>query len=160
LTNNEIPEDFLDIVSCLLANNCEFVVVGAYALAFNGVQRATADIDFLVNPNPENAKKVFDALVLFGAPLASHGVTQTDFEIEGNVYQIGLPPNRIDLLTSIEGVTFKQASETSKEANLGEHLVKYISADTQIINKKATGRTKDLADAEALENILKNSDHQ
>ncbi len=147
----EVNEDFVDMLRALDANGAEFVVVGAYALAVHGYPRATGDIDILVNPTKENAKKVHSALLAFGAPLEAHGVRATDFAQKGNVYQIGLPPRRIDLLTSISGVEFDEAVADSITATLGGCPVSFIGLQALIRNKRASGRTKDVADAEELE---------
>src|SRR5919109_209806 len=97
----DVNEDFVDIVGCLAAEGAEFVIVGAYALAAHGFPRMTGDIDIFVRPTMENSKRVYRALLAFGAPVAAHGVTERDFQLEGNVYQMGLPPRRIDIMTSV-----------------------------------------------------------
>lgn len=94
---------FLD---ALIASKARFVVVGAHALAAHGLPRATGDLDVLVEPTPENARAVVNALNEFGAPINAHGVAPDDFSTEGTVYQMGLPPRRIDVLTSVSGVSF------------------------------------------------------
>ncbi len=93
------PEDFVDLVACLREEGCDFLVVGAHALAAHGAPRATGDLDIFVRPEPANAQRVFRALVRFGAPVSAHGVVPEDFVRPGTVYQMGLPPNRIDILT-------------------------------------------------------------
>jgi hypothetical protein len=107
MTLEGLNDDFRDVVVLFADAGVEFVVVGAYALGFHGAPRASGDIDLLVAPTPENATRVFNALLQFGAPLASHGLTASDFARTGTVYQIGLPPRRIDILTEISGVTFQ-----------------------------------------------------
>lgn len=87
----DVNEDFEDVLAALSAEGCEFVVVGAHALAAHGAPRATGDLDVLVRPSLENAVRVYRALVAFGAPLAAHGVAAKDFSAVGTVYQIGLP---------------------------------------------------------------------
>ena len=89
---------------CLQRASVEFVLVGAHALAAHGIARATGDIDIFVRPSPDNAVRVVQALVDFGAPIAAHNIGTHDFTVPGTVYQIGLPPRRIDLLTEISGV--------------------------------------------------------
>ena len=98
--------DFRDLLVALGRENVEYVLVGAYALAFHGAPRATGDIDVFVRPTPENAERTWRALQAFGAPLASSDVEPADFATPGIVYQIGLPPRRVDLLTAISGVSF------------------------------------------------------
>ncbi len=152
-TEDLVPEDFIDFLKCLKNAKCTFVVVGAYALAVNGHPRATQDIDIWVKPDDENAQRVYRALVDFGAPIKAHGIAAKDFATTGNVYQIGLPPVRIDVLTSIAGVSFDEAESGFTKSKLGDELVSFLGIDAQIRNKRAAGRTKDIADAEALEVI-------
>ena len=149
----DVNEDFEDVLAALSAEHCEFVVVGAHALAAHGAPRATGDLDVFVRPSPENAARVFRALVRFGAPLAAHGVSAKDFSTVGTIYQIGLPPRRIDLLTSLSGVTFDEAIASTVVGHVGAQEVKCIGIDAMIRNKRASGRTKDLADAEVLEEL-------
>jgi hypothetical protein len=149
----DVHADFVDLVRCLSDESCEYVVVGAHALAVHGVPRATGDLDILVRPTPENAARLIRALRRFGAPLAAHGVTEGDFAAAGLVYQLGLPPRRIDILTEISGVPFDEAAARPVEAWLGPVKVRCIGFDALLKNKRASGRTKDLADAEALEEL-------
>jgi hypothetical protein len=128
----------------------EFVIVGAHALALHGIPRSTGDMDVLVRPSTENAERVWRALVRFGAPLASAGVRAGDFATPGVVYQIGLPPSRIDLLTEITGVSFDEAWASREPAVLDEVTVYFIGREALIRNKQATGRPKDLADVARL----------
>lgn len=151
---SEWSQDFDDLVTELGEAGCDFLIVGAHALAVHGYVRATGDLDILVRPSAENAGRVMAALGRFGAPLAAHGVQQSDFEKPGMVYQIGLPPNRIDLLTEISGVTFDEALVGAVTAALGANTVRFIGISAQLKNKKASGRAKDLADAEVLEELL------
>lgn len=147
----DVNEDFVDIVTCFVENGVDFLVVGAYALAAHGFPRTTGDIDLFVRPTPENAARVFRALAEFGAPIAAHGVTEQDFATAGHVYQLGLPPRRIDILTSISGVTFDEASSGALEGQLGPVRVRFIGRAAMARNKHASGRPKDLVDAELLE---------
>lgn len=157
MTDNEWNDDFDDLLAELIEADVEFLIVGAHALAVHGHVRATGDLDVLVRPSTANAHKVILALTRFGAPLAAHGVDVGDFQKPGMVYQIGLPPNRIDLLTEISGVDFEEALEGAVSAALGSNTVKFIGLAAQLKNKKASGRTKDLADAEVLEELLQSS---
>lgn len=150
-TPMDVNEDFVDIAKGFVDNDVEFLIVGAYALAAHGFPRATGDIDMLVRPTPENAARVLRALVDFGAPVAAHGVTQRDFEVEEKVYQLGLPPRRIDILTSISGVSFDEAAAEAIEGHLGPVKVRFIGRAAMARNKLASGRAKDLADAELLQ---------
>lgn len=148
-----VHEDFEDMLSALIEADAEFLVVGAYALAVHGLPRATGDIDIFVRPSEENAKRVYRALQTFGAPLESHGVSEADFERSGSVYQIGLPPRRIDILTSISGVSFDEAAKERVYGTLGEQKVPFIGSEPLIRNKRASGRARDLDDAERLERL-------
>jgi hypothetical protein len=147
----DVNEDFVDIAKGFIDNGVEFLIVGAYALAAHGFPRTTGDIDIFVRPAPENAARVFRALADFGAPVAAHGVTQRDFEVEDKVYQLGLPPRRIDILTSISGVSFDEAAENAIFGNLGPVKVRFIGKAAMARNKLASGRPKDLVDAELLQ---------
>jgi len=147
------PDDFVDFVRCLSEEQCDFVVVGAHALAAHGAPRATGDLDVFVRPERGNAERVFRALLRFGAPVAAHGVSAEDFTTPGNVYQIGLPPNRIDVITEISGVSYDEALVDGVSGHLGPVVVRCIGLDALIRNKRAAGRAKDLADAETLEEL-------
>lgn len=151
--SERVPDDFVDVVACLRAEGCDFVVVGAHALAAHGAPRATGDLDVFVRPDPGNALRVYRALVRFGAPVAAHGVVAEDFVRPGTVYQMGLPPNRIDVLTEISGVGFEEATRETVVGHLGPETVPCIGLDAMIRNKRAAGRAKDIADAETLEEI-------
>ncbi len=147
----ELNDDFLDMIQSLLDQEVEFLVIGAYALSVHGYVRATEDIDFWVRPSATNAQRVVAALEDFGAPLATHGISTADFQVMNTVYQLGLPPRRIDLLTSVSGVSFDAASASAVEGELGGYRLRFIGRESLIANKRATGRAKDLADADALE---------
>lgn len=151
MTIPRLHRDFEDFLVALSEAAADFLVVGAYAMAFHGVPRATGDIDVLVRPTPENARKVWQALVAFGAPLASAGLTIEDLHTPGTVYQMGVVPRRIDLLTDITGVTFDEAWSTRVAQEIGGRAVHFIGREALARNKRATGRAKDLADLEILE---------
>lgn len=145
-----LNDDFLDMLVALDGARVEFVIVGAHALAAHGIPRATGDIDILVRPSSENAERVVRALRDFGAPFAEHGVSKADFAIEGTVYQIGLPPRRIDILTSISGIGFDEIWRSRMKTSISGQPVSVIGKSEMIKNKRAAGRAKDLADADAL----------
>ncbi len=147
----ELNDDFRDMFSCLEEAGVEYVVVGAHALAAHGVPRATGDIDILIRPSADNAQRVMKALEHFGAPIVSHGVNAADFERPGNVYQVGLPPRRIDLLTEISGVTIDEAFSTRMFAKVGPLSLPMLGREALLRNKRAAGRPKDLADVLELE---------
>ena len=143
-------QDFLDVLGALTNGGVDFVIVGAHALAVHGVPRATGDIDIFVRPCVENARRVFAALEDFGAPLEAHGVSLGDFALPGYVYQIGLPPRRIDILTQVSGLSFEDVWETKVGMVVGDVKVFFIGREAMITNKRASGRTKDLVDVETL----------
>ena len=126
-------------------------MVGAFALALHGLPRATGDLDVLVRPTVENAVRVHQALMSFGAPLTAAGVVPGDFAQPGLVYQVGLVPRRIDVLTEVSGLSFDEAWDSREERELDGRRLAFLGRDALIRNKRATGRPKDLVDAEALE---------
>lgn len=152
-------DDFADLVRALQRADADFLIVGAHALALHGLPRATGDLDILVRPSTANSARVWTALLDFGAPVAAHGVLPQDFAIEGNVYQLGLPPRRIDLLTQITGVSFDEAWVSRKLAYMHGLEIAFLGHDALLRNKRATGRPKDLVDVDMLEEQL-NSDEQ
>ncbi len=150
MTLEGLNEDFRDLLVLLADGGVEFVIVGAYALAFHGAPRASGDIDLFVRPSPVNAQRVFDALVRFGAPLESAGVTADDFAQPGAVYQIGLAPRRIDLLTEISGLSFDEVWASRITAEVEGRTVSFIGREALLKNKEASGRLKDIADVDRL----------
>ena len=150
MTLEGLNEDFRDLLVLLADAAAEFLVVGAYALAFHGVPRASGDIDLFVRPSPANAPRVFAALARFGAPLEAAGVIPADFARPGAVYQIGLPPRRVDILTEISGLTFDEAWASCVTAEVAGRTVRFIGRTALLKNKEATGRLKDAADAARL----------
>jgi hypothetical protein len=151
-----LNEDYKDMLRALSEEKVRFLLVGAYALAAHGYPRATMDIDIWVMPSRHNADAVLRALRRFGAPL--HNLTKEDLQRDGTVFQIGLAPRRIDIITAASGLQFEETYQRSLSVNIEGIEVHIPSIDDLIFNKKASGRTKDLADAEALES-LKNSEH-
>jgi len=125
------------------------LIVGAHALAFHGFPRYTGDIDVLLRATPDNAARIERVLVAFS--FASLGLTAADFLHAGRVVQLGVAPNRIDLLTSLTGVTFEEAWDRRVQGDLDGVRVAFLSRETLIKNKRATGRTQDAADVENLE---------
>lgn len=142
--------DFLEFLDVLHEADVAFMIVGAHALAIHDVPRATGDIDIWVRPSEENAAKVIHALKLFGAPIQAHGVTEEYFSKPGRVYQIGLPPIRIDILTSISGIEFDEAWPNRIVMEIEDRQLKFISKADIITNKRASGRDKDLLDVKRL----------
>ncbi len=136
--------DYSDMLSILIDEGVEFLLVGAYALAVHGLPRATGDMDVWIRSSDENARRVLRALTHFGAALS--GVTANDFKTQGSVFQIGVAPCRIDILTSIDGVAFDKAWPHRKEVDVEGLKIPVISRSHLIQNKKASGRPQDLAD--------------
>jgi hypothetical protein len=153
MTLEGLHEDFRDVLVLFADAGVDFVIVGAYALAFHGAPRASGDIDLFIRPSPPNARRVFDALARFGAPLESAGVTAADFTLTGTVYQIGRPPRRIDVMTEISGVTFDEAWESRVIAEVDGRPVGFIGKSALVRNKEAAGRPKDIADVARLRRI-------
>jgi hypothetical protein len=143
-----MDQDFVDLLRAFIDRNVRFLIVGAYALGVHGRPRATGDLDVWVDATPENATRVMEALKQFGAPLGQ--VTADDFSRPGVVFQIGLAPLRIDVLTQLSGIVFEEAWPTRTRANFGPVAVDVIGRDAFIKNKRATGRARDLGDVEAL----------
>ena len=142
-----LPKDLREFIGLLNSNGVEYVIVGAHALAFHGMPRFTGDIDFLVRPSAENAACVVAALHQFGFK----SLTVADFTAEDQIVQLGFPPNRIDVLTSISGCSFAEVWAGRKESTLDGQPVSFLGLDEFKKNKRASGRPKDLADLDSLE---------
>lgn len=140
--------DFSDLLAEFCAHDVEFLVVGAHALAAHGYVRATKDLDVWVRANAVNAARVMTALRAFGAPLQN--LREDDLTRPGVVFQIGVPPVRIDILTAIDGVAFDEAWPARKRVEYSGRIVNVISRQHLVANKRAAGRTQDLADVERL----------
>lgn len=136
------------MLAALSAAGAEYLVVGAHALAAHGAPRATGDLDLWVRPTPENARRVWNALEAFGAPL--HELTLDDLSSPDVVFQIGLVPQRIDILTSITGVSFDEAEKNRFLVNIEGLDVPVLGRTELIRNKRAVGRARDMADIEDL----------
>ncbi|MGD0483163.1 MAG: hypothetical protein ABSB58_00765 [Gemmatimonadales bacterium] len=141
--------DFVEMLAALSAAGVEFLVVGAYALAVHGRPRATGDLDIWVRPTRENAQRVLAALRSFGAPV--HDLTLDELSSVDLVYQIGVAPARIDLLTGLTAVTFEEAWPARTTLTLDGLEVPVIGRDALLRNKRALGRPRDLADVADLE---------
>ena len=144
-----VNQDFREFLAALSAEEVEFLVVGAYALAVHGLPRATGDLDVWVRPTSDNARRVWQSLMRFGAPLTS--VNLKDFEESDIVFRMGIPPNQIDVLTSISGVTFEDAWPNRIALDIEGTKLFVIGRGDQIRNKRSTGRPKDELDADWLE---------
>ncbi len=141
--------DFVEMLSALGAARVDFMIVGAHALAAHGVPRATGDLDIWVRPEAANASRVLEALRAFGAPLFD--LTAEDLVGPDTVFQIGLPPSRIDILTGISGISFEEAWPNRINVALAGQGVPVIGRDDFLRNKRSAGRPKDLADIALLE---------
>ena len=140
--------NFKDMLSALNEAGVEYLVVGAYAMAAYGCPRATGDIDFWIRSTPENAHRIWQVLVEFGAPTSQIAVE--DFSTADVVFQIGVAPQRIDIMTSISGVEFDDAWPNRLVADLDGLVANVIGREELLKNKLAAGRPKDLLDADIL----------
>ena len=145
----EIQPDFRDLLELFNSNKVEYIIVGGYALAFHGAPRYTGDIDIYVKPDVRNAEQIMSALDEFG--FGSVGLAAVDFERPGQIIQLGVPPVRIDIITSISGVSWDEAFAGRVAGRYGDIKVHYIGREQFIKNKRSVGRKKDLADIEALD---------
>jgi len=144
----EVQPDFRELLALFNANQVDYMVIGGYALAFHGAPRFTGDLDIFVKPDPENARCIVEALDQFG--FKSVDLSVDDFQAPDQVVQLGVPPVRVDILTSITGVSWAEAASGRVEGRYGEIPVYYIGREQFAANKRATGRKRDLADLEAL----------
>lgn len=144
----EAQEDFKELLKLFNKHKVNYVIVGAYALAFHGCPRYTGDLDILVEPNSDNAEKIIEAIKEFG--FESLDFTPEDFSSQEKVIQLGVPPVRIDILTSLTGVTWEQILSNHTKGEYGDIQVYFIGKKELIANKKALGRHKDLADIESI----------
>ena len=144
----DVQPDFKELLASFNARRVEYMIVGGYALAFHGAPRFTGDLDLLVKPDSENARRVLRALEEFG--FASVGLTAADFVRLDQVVQLGVPPVRIDIITSLTGISWEEAFAGRVAGRYGDIPVYYIGREHFIVNKRATGRKRDLADLEAL----------
>ncbi len=147
----EAQQDFKALLTLFNAHKVSYVIVGAYALAHHGAPRYTGDLDVLISPDPENAQRILDAFSAFG--FGDLGLTLVDFVAPDRVIQLGHPPVRVDLVTSITGVSWEEADTNKERGVYGDVSVFFIGRRQLVQNKRSTGRQKDLADLEALGDI-------
>ncbi|MFA6009804.1 MAG: hypothetical protein WC799_07460 [Desulfobacteraceae bacterium] len=145
----DVQKDFRDLLELFTGNKVEFIIVGAYALAFHGAPRFTGDLDILVRPTVQNAQAIVRSLESFG--FGSLGLIPDDFLQSESVVQLGVAPVRIDILTSITGVSWEMADSGKEAGAYGDIPVFFLGKNEYAINKKTIGRKKDLADLEALD---------
>jgi len=144
-----LNSDYKDMLQVLLDNGVKFLLVGAYAMGAHGYPRATGDIDIWVEPSAENSERVYRSMEAFGAPL--HEIDDATFATPGVVFQIGVAPRRIDIITTISGVEFNEAYQQRQIVEIEGLSITILSLYDLIRNKKATGRDKDRLDADQLE---------
>ncbi|MDD5326489.1 MAG: hypothetical protein PHY02_01590 [Phycisphaerae bacterium] len=145
----EIQKDFKELLGLFNAHKVEYMVVGGYALAFHGAPRFTGDIDLLVKPDSKNARRILAALNDFG--FGSLNLSESDFTRQDSIVQLGVPPVRVDIITSISGVDWDKAHAGKVAGDYDGVATSFLGKKEFILNKKATGRKKDLADLEALD---------
>jgi hypothetical protein len=144
----EVQPDFRDLLALFNTHNVDYIIVGAHALAYHGAPRYTGDMDLLVRPDPENAQRILQALNEFG--FGSLGLVAEDFATPGQMIQLGVVPVRVDIVTSITGVTWEDAAAGQVQGKYANVPVRFIGRKEFILNKQALGRKKDQADLEAL----------
>ena len=144
-----LNSDYKDMLQALLDHGVKFLLVGAYAMGVHGYPRATGDIDIWVEPSSENSTRVYRSMAAFGAPL--HEIDEATFATPGVVFQIGIAPRRIDIITAISGVGFDDAYQQRQIIEMEDLSIPILSLGDLIKNKRATGRDKDRLDADRLE---------
>lgn len=149
----DLPQDYKDLLHEFLVGGVEFLLIGGWAVAVHGYGRATDDMDIFIHATPTNGARVFAALQRFGAPISAHLVTPELFSREHYGYRIGRKPLLIEVLTSIDGISFDEAAEDAVVVSVDDDEVPVIGLRALLKNKRASGRLKDLADVEALERL-------
>ena len=144
-----LNSDYKDMLQVLLDNGVKFLMVGAYAMGVHGYPRATGDIDIWVETSAENSERVYRSMASFGAPL--HEIDEATFATPGIVFQIGVAPRRIDIITAISGVEFDDAYQQRQIVEIEDLSIPILSLGDLIKNKRATGRDKDRLDADQLD---------
>ena len=151
-----LSPDFKEFIKLLNDHNVKYLIVGGYALAFHGHPRYTKDIDVWIESSMDNADKLLKVLSDFG--FESIELSSSDFLVSDNVIQLGFPPNRIDILTSVDGINFGESSSKAQVITIDNIAIHLIGINDLITNKMASGRLQDLADVEKLKEILKNQE--
>lgn len=144
-----LSKDFKEFIELLNGHNVRYLVVGGYAVAFHGYPRYTKDLDVWIELSPENAENVLKALEEFG--FESLGLKREDFLESDQIIQLGYPPNRIDILTTLKEIKFEDCYKARVEVDIQGLKINFIDLENLKHNKRATGRPQDLADAENLE---------
>lgn len=148
----DLPDDFRDLLVCLHDAGAEVAIIGGYAVAFHGHLRATKDLDVLIRPTQENARKVYRGLAAFGAPLSAFEVSDADFATYDGVLQIGVAPLRIDIINRI-AVPFDEVVADGEKLDVDGRMIPVIGRDALVRAKRAAGRPQDIADVAALERL-------
>ena len=143
--------DFTEFLAALLRAGARFLIVGAHAMAAHGVPRATGDLDVWVAPDLDNAERVWAALLDFGAPVKTLGLSARDLAADRMVFQMGIPPRRIDVLTAVTGLQFDAAWRTRRILRVDGLDLPFLGREALLRTKRETGRLKDLADADTLD---------
>jgi len=143
-----LNDDYREMLQILLGNEVRFLIIGAYAVGAYGYPRATGDFDLWVETTPDNSQKIYSSLAEFGVPQSD--ISETTFTEEGIIYQIGIAPRRIDIITTIDGVDFAQAYNNKEWIEVDGLKIPFISKNDLIKNKRSTGRTIDSLDADYL----------
>lgn len=151
MAKTTLNNDYRDLLQTFSECGVEFMIVGAHALSVHGYSRFTDDFDVWVRPTPANAQRVYNALAAFGAPMDR--ITTEDLTSDDLIFQIGVAPVRIDVITSIEGVSFDDAWPNRVPVTYGGIAVSVLGRSDLITNKRAAGRPKDLADVNELERL-------
>jgi hypothetical protein len=145
----DLAPDFDEFIESLTAHGVDFVVVGAYALAFHGAPRFTGDLDILVRPTLDNATRLLAALEAFGFPVPD--LSPQAIVDRRRMLEMGVPPVQVHVMSAISGVDWDEAWSGRVEGPLGRHRVPFLGREAFLRNKRAAGRPKDLADIDALE---------
>ena len=144
-----LPEDFKDFLKLLNSHGVEYLLIGGYAVAYHGYIRTTQDIDLWIRLSPDNAQRIAEAIAEFG--FAPEGMKPEIFLQPDKIIKMGVPPLRIEVLTSVSGVAFDECYRTRETVDMGDYTIPIINREMLMKNKKASGRMKDLADVENLE---------
>ena len=145
--------DYIDMLKCLNKAGVDYILVGGWAVNMYGYIRATVDLDVWILADADNAKKVYSAVAEFGAPVSE--MKPEEFAEYGMIFQIGVAPCRVDIISKISGVSYADAVTRAVPKTIDGIPVRIISLEDLIANKKASGRAKDLADVEVLESCRK-----
>ena len=148
----ELASDFIDFIILLNRYEVAYIIVSGYAVMAHGQPRFAEYLDIWIKPSEGNAAKVIEVLKEFG--FALKGLSNKDFEFENMVVQLGYPPLRIDLMSSIDGVTFEEAYKDKSLKKLGDDTINFIGLRGLIKNKESSGRKKDILDAEQLKKLI------